>query len=134
MGQKRRVKGPIFAESRWAQWITDNAKRISETERRAVALFVLQDVFRPYPVSGSHDYEFSMCGNHDSVHHARGHIDLAYHGRLPDVGLIQFRPRPKFGSNDFLTGSESFIVGLGQVVAGSLLGSEIGAGRERCFG
>ena len=74
-----------------------------------------------------------MCRDHDAVYHARGHIDFAYHRRLPDVGLVQFRPGPKLGGNDFLTGPESFIVGFFQFVAGSLLRSKIRAARERLF-
>ena len=73
--------------------------------------------FRPHPISRSHDHEFSVCRNHDSVDDARRHIDFAYHWRLPDVGLVQFRPGPKLGSNDFLTGSESLIVILLQCIA-----------------
>ena len=55
---------------------------------RSECLFVFDKTFRPHPVSGSHDYEFSMCGNHDSVHHPCRHVELGYHGRLPHVGLI----------------------------------------------
>ena len=74
-----------------------------------------------------------MCRDHHAVDDARGHIDFAYHRRLPDVGLVQFRPGPKLGGNDFLAGPESFIVGSFQFVAGSLLRSEIRTGRERLF-
>lgn len=43
-----------------------------------------------------------MCWDHDVVDYAREYIDFAYSRSLPDVGLIQFRPGPKLGGNDFL--------------------------------
>src|SRR5207237_655946 len=67
------------------------------------------------------------------VYHARGHIDFAYHWRLPDIGLVQFRPGPKLAGNDFLTGPESLVVGLFQFVAGGLPRSKVRAGHEGCF-
>jgi hypothetical protein len=48
--------------------------------------------------------------DHDAVYHTRWRIDLAYQRRLPNVGLVQFRPGSKLGSNDFLAGPEPFIV------------------------
>ena len=51
-----------------------------------------------------------MCGDHEAVYDPRWHIDFAYHWRLPDIGLVQFRPGPKLGSNDFLARPESLIV------------------------
>src|SRR6266542_6719073 len=74
-----------------------------------------------------------MCRDHDSVHHTRWHIDFAYHWWLPDVGLVQFRPSPKLGGNDFLAGPEPFIVSIFQFVAGSLPRSKVRAGHEGCF-
>jgi hypothetical protein len=115
MGQKRRVKGPISVQS--PMGAADNRKSEAhqqffpyEDRKTSARSFILQDVFGPHPISGSHDHQFSMCWNHDSVYHACWQIDVAYHWRLPDVGLVQFRPSPKLGSNDFLAGSESFIV------------------------
>src|SRR5215831_14458740 len=74
-----------------------------------------------------------MCRDHDAVHHACGHIDFAYHWRLPDVGLVQFGPCPKLGGNDFLASPESLVVGFFQLVAGSFLLSHIAAARGGCF-
>jgi hypothetical protein len=74
-----------------------------------------------------------VCRDHDAGYHARRHVDFTYHWRLPDVRLVQFRPGPELGGNNFLASPESLIVGFFQFFARRLLCAKIRTDRNRCF-
>jgi len=77
----------------------------------------MEHAFRPHPIPRSHDNEFSVRRDHHAIDDTRRHIDSADHRRLPNVGLVQFRPGLKLGGNDFFAGPESLIEGSFQFFA-----------------
>jgi hypothetical protein len=86
------------------------------TEPAQKLLRIGQDTFRPHPLTGPHNHQFSVCRDHDAAYQPRGHIDVAYQRRFPDVGLVQLRPGPKLGRNDFLSRPESLVANYRRII------------------